>query len=380
MKTFRLPDLGEGLRDAEIVAWHVGEGDRVIADQPLLAVETEKAVVEVPAPWSGRIAKIHGAPGDVIEIGAPLVEFDIDAEAEDKGAVVGELPGAGRPVGAAKQKEPHEKSGAVQRSIKTALAIRALALERGIDLATIKGTGPYGAITRADVAAAAEALDAEGYEPLRGVRRSMARNMAHAQAHVAATTITDEALVLHWAEGEDVTMRLVRALIAACKAEPALNAWYDGERQARRLHSDIHIGIAMNTKDGLFVPVLSDAGSRTEADLRAGLETMKRDVAARSVPPEALQGQTITLSNFGMLWGRYATLIIMPPQVAILGAGRITAEPRVCGGEIQACDVLPLSLTFDHRAVTGAEAAAFLKAVIEDLERKDHGIEQRRRQ
>jgi len=260
MKTFRLPDLGEGLRDAEIVAWHVGEGDRVIADQPLLAVETEKAVVEVPAPWSGRIAKIHGAPGDVIEIGAPLVEFDIDAEAEDKGAVVGELPGAGRPVGAAKQKEPHEKSGAVQRSIKTALAIRALALERGIDLATIKGTGPYGAITRADVAAAAEALDAEGYEPLRGVRRSMARNMAHAQAHVAATTITDEALVLHWAEGEDVTMRLVRALIAACKAEPALNAWYDGERQARRLHSDIHIGIAMNTKDGLFVPVLSDAG------------------------------------------------------------------------------------------------------------------------
>ncbi|MHA1166036.1 MAG: 2-oxo acid dehydrogenase subunit E2, partial [Alphaproteobacteria bacterium] len=147
-----------------------------------------------------------------------------------------------------------------------------------------------------------------------------------------------------------------------------LNAWYDGKKEARLLHDHIDLGIAMNTEDGLFVPVLRDAGNRTEEDFRAALEAMKKDIAARTVPPEELRGQTITLSNFGMIGGRYAALVVMPPQVAIIGAGRITEEAKVIDGKIKPCRILPLSLTFDHRAVTGAEATRFLMALIKFLE------------
>lgn len=359
MKTFNLPDLGEGLADAEIVSWHVSEGGHVIADQPLVAVETEKAVVEVPAPWSGTILKLHAHPGDVVKIGRPLADFDIEGRAEDAGAVVGELPKA-------EKKAPTTVSAAPGGGVKAAPAVRKLAQERGIDLASVTGTGPGGAITRKDIEGAGGAM--EGYEPLRGVRRAMAHNMAQAHAEVATTNVTEEANISRWPAGEDVTARLVRAMVAACKAEPALNAWYDGKREARLLHAAIDLGIAMNTEDGLFVPVLRDAGNRAPEDLRKGLDAMKADIAARSVPPEELRGQTITLSNFGMMGGRYAALVVMPPQVAILGAGRITDEPRVMDGEIRACRVMPLSLTFDHRAVTGAEATRFLMSIVEDLE------------
>lgn len=356
MKTFTLPDLGEGLADAEIVSWHVSEGSHVVADQPLVAVETEKAVVEVPAPWSGTILKLHAHPGDVVKIGNPLADFDVEGRAEDAAAVVGELPKAKEKAGPA----------APPSSVKAAPAVRKLAQELGIDLASVTGTGPRGAITRKDVEAAGGAM--EGYEPLRGVRRAMARNMALAHAEVATTNVTEEANISHWASGEDVTATLVRAVVAACKAEPALNAWYDGKREARLLHTGIDLGIAMNTEDGLFVPVLRDAGNRSREDLRNGLEAMKANVAARTVPPEELRGQTITLSNFGMMGGRHAALVVMPPQVAILGAGRITDEPRVIDGEIRACRIMPLSLTFDHRAVTGAEATRFLMSIVKDLE------------
>lgn len=358
MKTFTLPDLGEGLQDAEIVSWHVSVGDRVVADRPLVAVETEKAVVEVPAPWSGTVAKLHAMPGDVVKIGAPLADFDIGAETPDAGAVVGTLPAA-----AAANAGP-----AAGTRGKAVPAVRKLATDMGVDLVAIAGTGPGGAITRADVEAAAGTEAPGPWEPLRGVRRTMARNMARAHAEVAATTVIDQADVTHWPKNVDVTARLVRAVVGACRAEPALNAWYDDARQARLLHSKVDLGLAMETENGLFVPVLRDAGNREEMDLRAGLEAMKKDVAARSVPPEELQGQTLTLSNFGMLGGRHAALIVMPPQVAIIGAGRITDEPGVVDGEVRPCRVLPLSVTFDHRALTGAEATRFLMTMVADLE------------
>ena len=365
MKTFSLPDLGEGLADAEIVSWHVSVGDRVVADQPLVAVETEKAVVEVPAPWSGTIANLHANPGDIVKIGAPLADFDSEGASEDTGAVVGELPKA---IDEAKPPKVAPGATAAKSDAKAAPAVRKLASDLGVNLESITGTGPRGTITRADVEAA-RGVVSEAYEPLRGVRRAMARNMAQAHAEVATTNVTDEANIAHWPSGEDVTMRLVRATIAACKAEPALNAWFDGKKEARLLHPHIDLGIAMNTEDGLFVPVVRDAGNRVEKDLRAGLEAMKKDIAARTVPPEELRGQTITLSNFGMIGGRHAALVVMPPQVAILGAGRITEEPRVVNAKIMTCRILPLSLTFDHRAVTGAEATRFLMAAIADLER-----------
>jgi pyruvate dehydrogenase E2 component (dihydrolipoamide acetyltransferase) len=160
----------------------------------------------------------------------------------------------------------------------------------------------------------------------------------------------------------------VRALVAGCRAAPALNAWFLGLERGRRLHERIDLGIAMDSEDGLFVPVLRDAGGRAPDDLRAGLEAMKRDVAARTVAPEELKGQTITLSNFGMLGGLHAALVVLPPQVAILGAGRVHERVALADGAAVARRVLPLSLTFDHRAVTGGEAARFLAAVRGDLE------------
>ncbi len=196
----------------------------------------------------------------------------------------------------------------------------------------------------------------------------MAQNMERAHAEVVPATVTDLADIDDWPPGTDITMRLIRAIAAGCKAEPALNAWYLGRDQGRRLHDKVHLGIAMDTEDGLFVPVLRDVANRDAADLRRGLERMKADVSARTVPMEELRGQTITLSNFGMFGGRHAALVVLPPQVAILGAGRVREAVVARGGKALIHRVLPLTLTFDHRPVMGGEASRFLAAVVADLE------------
>jgi len=361
MTTFKLPDLGEGLQEAEIVAWHVGVGDHVVADQPLVSVETEKAVVEIPSPQSGRVAKLFGEPGDIARIGAPLVVFEAAGEA-DAGTVVGKMPES---APAKPAKPPLTQGGA---AVKATPAVRALARRHGVELSVIAPSGPGGTITKADVERAAAALQGAGpLEPLRGVRRAMARAMERAHAEVVPATVTDEADIAEWQAGADVTMRLIRAIVAACRAEPALNAWYLGRDQGRRLHAQVHLGIATDTEDGLFVPVLRDVDSRDATDLRHGLEAMKRDVAARKVPLEELRGGTITLSNFGMFGGQHAALVVVPPQVSILGAGRIHDKVMPVKGMPAVRRVLPLSLTFDHRAVMGGEASRFLAAVIADL-------------
>ena len=196
----------------------------------------------------------------------------------------------------------------------------------------------------------------------------MALRMAHAHSEVVPATVIDEADVDDWANGHDVTIRLVRAIVAGCVSEPALNAWYDSQSQGRRLHGKIDLGIAVDTPDGLFVPVLRDVAKRPPADLRHGLERMKADIRARTIPPEELKGATITLSNFGTLAGRYAAPVVVPPQVSILSTGRIEPRPVVVEGRVAVHATIPLSLTFDHRVVTGGEAARFLAAVIADLE------------
>ncbi|HZD27493.1 MAG TPA: dihydrolipoamide acetyltransferase family protein [Xanthobacteraceae bacterium] len=365
MRQFILPDLGEGLEEAEIVTWHVNEGDRVVVDQPLVSVETDKAVVEVPSPWSGRIARLFGGKGDLIKVGAPLVEFAEDGQGPDTGTVVGEL-------GQGETAAPEAAAPAITpaRSIQVLPAVRALARKLDVDLNLVQATGPGGTITRADVERAAKSLAEAGpAEPLRGMRRAMAQRMAAAHAEVVRTTVTDEADIDGWQKGEDVTIRVVRAIAAACRAEPSLNAWYNAEAGERRLIKRVDIGIAVDTEGGLIVPVLRNVGERDARDLRAGLDRLRADAAARSIPPEELRGATITLSNFGMIGGRFANLIVVPPQVAIIGAGRIDQRVLVHEGEPAARRVLPLSLTVDHRVVTGGEAARFLVALKADLER-----------
>ena len=196
----------------------------------------------------------------------------------------------------------------------------------------------------------------------------MAANMAQAWREVAHATLHDEADIEAWSAGEDVTCRLMRAVVAGCNEEPALNASYDAAAFSLRNNPAIDLGLAVDSSEGLFVPVLRDVAATAAAEWRTKIEFLKRGVEERSLTPASFRSPTITLSNFGSIAGRYASLIIMPPQVAILGAGRISLQPAQTGGRSIALHrTLPLSLTFDHRAVTGGMAARFLRAVIADL-------------
>ncbi len=370
MTVFLLPDVGEGLHEAEIVAWHVGVGDHVVADQPLVSIETDKAVVEIPSPRSGHVAALHGDAGDVIAVGAVLVEFQ-DGVHADSGTVVGDLHEQPDPPAPADQGRANPAPGAGTRA---SPAVRAAARRAGVSLDSVTPSGPDGTATLADVAAAATSSAGaepppEGpLEPLRGVRRAMDANMARAHAQVVPATVTDEADIGDWAEGTDVTLRLVRAIALACECEPALNASYLGRDVGRLLHDRVDLGVAIDTEDGLFVPVLRDVAGRDSDDVRRGVEAMKADVRARTLRPEHLRGQTITLSNFGVFGGRHAALVVVPPQVAIVGAGRAREAVIAIRGTVAVTRVLPISLTFDHRVVMGGEATRFLNRLVGDLQ------------
>lgn len=385
MTTFKLPDLGEGLQEAEIVDWHVEPGERVVADQPLVSVETDKAVVEVPAPLSGTVTTLHAEIGDVVAVGAALADFDTDEKREDTGVIVGKLetettelaPDIAPDANNLSRQPPFVPPSGVR----AAPAVRAHARALGIDIDAVTGTGPGGSVMAADiaVAAGAPARDMAASPPgfgsgfgsgarLRGVRRAMARAMEKSHAEIVPANVMDEVDIDHWPEDEDVTVRLIRAIAAACAAEPAVNAWYDKPSDSRLLHDTVNLGIAVHTDDGLFVPVFRDVGQRSADDIRDGLSRMKDDVRNRSIPPGELKGATITLSNFGVFGaGRYAEMVIVPPQVAIIGAGRIEHRMLVRNGAPAIRRMLPLSLTFDHRSVNGGEAAGFLVAMMADL-------------
>lgn len=448
-KTFHLPDLGEGLPDATIIEWFVKEGDVIRLDEPLVSMETAKAVVEVPSPVSGKVLKLAGNAGDIIVTGAMLAEFEPDpdlpqrADGQDTGhahgppksadtAVVGgasaptvsEAIGAEAPPTSAERDDAGTVVGAMQSSnavhqeqavavggIKAMPAVRAMARKMGVDLARVRPTGADGAVTMADVKQAAAngsaivggasaptrtpvgaeappttpartTLSASGKpmrtqppgvsvsgqpEQLKGVRRNMARVMADAHSKVVPTTLCDDADVQAWQPGNDVTVRLIRAIVRACKAVPALNAWFDGEKLSRTLHPQVDIGIAVDTDDGLFVPALRNADILDANGIREGINRLRVQVEDRSIPASELSGYTISLSNFGMFAGRYATPVVVPPCVAIVAAGRARHQVMPVMGGFESRKIIPLSVTFDHRAATGGEAARFLKALIDDL-------------
>lgn len=453
IKTFYLPDLGEGLPDATVVEWHVKEGDTVKLDAPLVSMETAKAVVDVPSPFSGKVTKLHGAAGDIIETGAALADVEIDpnakqrADAEatghhhgpkksvgspapDNAAKVvasddgGEIESNGKPeredegtvVGAmVSGNAVHTEQVSSAGGVKAVPAVRALAKKLKIDLSRVRPTGAEGVVTMKDVKeaaangsaalgaaparpAAARHLAPELPEPtaapqrsavslagkpvrtgppsqgvmgqpeqLKGVRRNMARVMADAHAQVVPTTIVDDADLHAWIGKQDITARLVRAIVTACKAVPALNAWFDGKNLTRTLHPQVDIGIAVDTDDGLFVPALRNADMLDAAGVRGAIKRLRTQVEDRSIPASELSGYTISLSNFGMFAGRYASPVVVPPTVAIIGAGKLGHDVVAVMGGIEVHRRMPLSLTFDHRAATGGEAARFLKAMMDDL-------------
>lgn len=364
MKTFLLPDLGEGLREAEIVGWAVKEGETVAEGAPLLSVETDKAVVEIPAPRAGKIEKLFAKPGDIVPVGAPLMAFEGPGEEARSQGIVGDIKDSRAEAPAARRAEP---------GLRASPAVRALARRLGVDLKQVSPSGPDGAIVSADVERAGKRETLPGAEPVRGVRRAMAQRMAESHRLVVPATVIEDADIEAWFGKDDPTVRLVRAVAAGCKAEPALNVWFDAQSESRVLHGHIDLGIAVDTPDGLFVPVLRDVTRRDDADLRRGIDAMRADILKRSIPPAELRGATITLSNFGSIAGRYAAPVVVPPQVAIVSAGRIRRQVVAAGGAPAIHAVMPISITFDHRAVSGGEAARFLAAVIADLERGGSG-------
>ncbi len=442
-KTFHLPDLGEGLPDATIVEWLVKEGDIVKLDAPLVSMETAKAVVEVPAPYSGKVTKLYGKNGDVIDTGAALIDVEIDpklpqrAEAESTGHHHAPPPKAAAPAPAAPAAAPvtrvetlREDSGTVVGAmeasdrvvneaavavggVKAVPAVRALAKKLNVDLSKVIPSGTGSVVTLQDVKTAAAAGTAKAGPPvstpsratavqtaapaavpartafsasgqpmrtsppsqnligqpdqLKGVRRNMARVMADAHARVVPTTLCDDADLHAWSGKQDITGRLIRAIVTACKAVPALNAWFDGENLTRTLHPHVDVGIAVDTDDGLFVPALRNADILDPVGVREAINRIREQVKNRSIPAEELKGYTISLSNFGMFAGRYATPVVVPPCVAIIGAGKLCHDVVAVMGGIEVHRRMPISLTFDHRATTGGEAARFLKALLDDL-------------
>jgi 2-oxoisovalerate dehydrogenase E2 component (dihydrolipoyl transacylase) len=367
MTIFNLPDLGEGLLEAEIHEWYVKEGDTVQQDQPIVAMETAKAVVDVPAPQAGIIKKIYGQPGTIIRTGAPLIEFVAQETAQSSATVVGKL----------EEKQEMNLEHLIDTTIATNMTPKAtvqtkrLAQRLGVDLNTVIGTGSYGVITAEDVErfVPKHALLTEHShkEPLKGVRRQMALAMQQSHQQVVPVTIYDDADISNWQTPFDISVRLIQAICFACQEEPSLNAWFNGHE--RILFDEVHLGLAMDSQDGLFVPVIKNAQALNDFELRQNINVLKTGVIERSLAPEQFQNATITLSNFGKFAGKYASPIIVPPMVAILAVGRLFKTPTIQQEQLSEAVKLPLSLSFDHRAITGGEATRFLGAIITALEK-----------
>ena len=407
MKEFILPDLGEGLTEAEIVEWHVAAHDEVKLNQPLVSVETDKAVVEVPSPVSGRILSLHGEAGDVVPVGDVLVRFDDGSgdaatakesapethKASDAGGkddapgVVGALPASAMVLS--------DTTGSAappprRQRVKAAPSVRALARELGVDLTQVEGSGPGGRITARDVARAAEAKvepEAEAPAPsatapapgagnqaqgtgekLTGPRRAMFRSMTAAHSEVALCTVMDDADIHDWETPRDFTPRLIRAMVAGCRAEPRLNGTFDAAAGVLNVSGAVHMGLAMHTPHGLIVATIHNADGLGLDELRAEVARLKEAGVDRTLKPGEVRGYTITLSNIAGGSSRYATPLMVPPTVGILGSGAAREEVVAVNGEVAIRRMLPLSLTFDHRCVAGADASRFLGAVLADLQ------------
>ena len=374
---FKLPDLGEGIAEVELRAWLVKEGDRISEHQPVAEVETDKAVVQIPSPRSGTVTRIARRAGETVRVGETLLvigngEGQQEARQPSVG-IVGELPEA--------QEE---------RPVLALPAVRKRARELGIDLGSMTGTGPRGSITREDLERRATERPAHAVAatgpvervPLRGVRRAVARNVMASQRNTASVTGMEEADVTElWQlkareqrgterRGTHLTFLpfFIKAAQHALVGHPRLNATIDDEAEEIVLKKEYHFGIAVDTPDGLVVPVIRNVELKSVVELAAELGELSRKATSRTLTPEELRGSSFTVTNYGHFGGLFATPIINWPDVAILGFGRIAERPWVHKGEIAIRRILPISLTFDHRITDGADAARFLGKLIANLE------------
>jgi 2-oxoisovalerate dehydrogenase E2 component (dihydrolipoyl transacylase) len=400
--TFKLPDVGEGIAEAEVVAWHVAVGDAVAEDQPLADVMTDKATVELTSPVAGRVVERNGEAGDRLAIGSDLVVLETEAA----GAVVQDEPETpSAPVEAPPEAEPEPEPQPVAAptsapapsagKVLAAPAVRERAKALGVDLSAIAGTGPDGRVTHRDLdavltgggirAAPAAYARREGAEAVKviGLRRRIAETMQASKrriphfAYVEEIDVTDlEALraELNGAHAEargrlSLLPFLMRALVQALPAYPQVNATFDDEAGVVTRHAAVHIGVATQTPAGLVVPVVRHAEA---LDLwGAAREVARLAAAARAgkATREELSGSTITLTSLGRLGGVATTPVINPPEVAIIAPNRIIERPVIHDGLVVARKMMNLSSSFDHRVVDGYDAAKFIHRIKGMLER-----------
>ncbi len=419
VREFRLPDIGEGLTEAQIVRWLIAEGDSVDADQPIVEVETDKAVVEIPSPYEGIVVRHGGAEGETIEVGAVLVVIG------DQDEAVGEKP----PVEAAEVapivgtlieeaeviESVPESVAPVTTPVKALPIVRKLARDAGLDLETVSGTGTGGRITREDVESAIAALSpaspasraisspeievasspgtlgepirprpqtdraprSDERRPMSRLRRSIAANMSKSWAEVPHVTTFDDVDATRLfevraalSERHDAKIPIealvVRAVLPALHAFPEFNATLDGDDLV--LHGSHDVGIAVDTPDGLLVAVIRDADSMGVLDLATEVGRLGEGARARKLTPDELTGQTFTVSNIGAVGGGHGTPIVPPGTTAILSIGRAKSKPIVYDGDLAIAPVMPLSLSYDHRVIDGGLGRRFMALLMENLE------------
>jgi 2-oxoisovalerate dehydrogenase E2 component (dihydrolipoyl transacylase) len=412
VRDFLLPDLGEGLEDAEVVTWHVAPGDHVGQNQTLVEVNTAKALVEIPSPWPGVVETLHAAEGELVNVGAPLVSIRVEGaaaesdpkvetaasedEAKPKRQAVLVGYGVEEEEPSVRPPAPGERRGAREGRAPVAASppVRRLAKEMGIELGSVEATGPGGRVTREDVLRAAQTTTgptetselAESGEaaggrrvPVRGIRRLIAEKLTRSirdipQVTTFLTVDATELMALREEiaseSGERVTPLpiVVRALVEVCKAHPKLNSSFDADASEIVLHDRYRVGIATDTDKGLLVPVVHDANQYGVVELSREIARLVETARSGKASPEDMTGGTVTVTNVGTFGAEFGTPIINPPEAAILALGVIEPRALVVDGVVQARPACTLSLAFDHRVMDGAEAGRGLKELGDFLE------------
>lgn len=417
MLEFKLPDLGEGVTEGELVQWLVKVGDTVNVDQPLAEVMTDKATVEVPSPTKGTVKEIKNKPGDIIKVGAVLLVLDeaggASASAPQKAAPAAAAtatPAAS--VAAATVAKPANGAGAtsvqppvMQSHVLASPGTRRLARELNVDINTLKGSGPVGRVTRDDVMSGGASGGLETYapaktpviprtpfvgmggelevrEPIRGIRRKIAEKMQLSKHIVPHFTLMDEANVTTLVEtreslkskmektGVKITYLpfVIKALIATMREFPKFNASIDDDKQEIVYKKYFNIGFAADTDNGLVVPVIKNADFKSILQISQEILELSKKARANKLAPDDMKGSCISVTNIGSVGGTYATPIINHPEVAILGMYKIQDKPVIQDGKLSSIKTMNFTITADHRLIDGAEAARFLKAFIERIE------------
>jgi len=366
VKLFNLPDLGEGLPEAIIREWYVKEGDAIELDQPMVAMETAKALVDVPAPFSGTVEKCFGNVGDTIQTGQPLIGFEGDTQTrEDSGTVVGEIQTSEVRI------EDHVIAAQTTHHITPAVA--ALAKRLNVDVNQIK---KQGRITAQDVRAHAgptpttpttTALPQQAVK-LSPIQQAMLLSMTKSHHETVPVSLADVADISHWKNKKEVTIRTIRAMQHAIEKVPILNSTLYADHMAYVAHSAFHLGLAIDTPHGLTVPVIRDVATLTDEQLREQILAYKQQAHDKTIKQDDLRGATMVLSNYGAIAGRFANPILLPPAVAIIGVGRHYQQCQQTENQITAHTLLPISATGDHRLITGGDLARFLQAMIHSFQ------------